>query len=94
MNPDEHGIPENPWHENSNTHRTGCPTVSDHNAVILLACALIVLTGTLCVATAGNLARRDNATYPVALTQAATTFAATPTLATAVLTAVASLLRQ
>ncbi|MCG7208155.1 hypothetical protein [Streptomyces arenae] len=68
--------------------------MSDHYAVILLACALVVLTGILCAAAAGYLARRDHATYPAALTRAAMAFAATLTLATAVLTALTSLLRH
>jgi hypothetical protein len=57
--------------------------VTDHAALILLAAALAVLTAALVGAGAGYLARRDHATWPQAITRAATAFAATLTLTAA-----------
>lgn len=65
--------------------------VSDRNALILFACALTVVVAALTGAVAGYLARRDNASYPVALTRAAITFAATLTMACALTTTLAEL---
>ncbi|MFE7100250.1 hypothetical protein [Streptomyces erythrochromogenes] len=56
-------------------------------AVFVLATVMVVVLALLVAATAGKLARLDGATYPAALTRAATTFAAVLTLA-AVLTGV------
>ncbi|MFJ5551233.1 hypothetical protein [Streptomyces sp. NPDC093225] len=61
-------------------------------AVVLLTTALITLVALLAGAAAGKLARMDGATYPTALTRAATTFGAVITLATVVTTALAALL--
>ncbi|WP_432089595.1 hypothetical protein [Streptomyces sp. bgisy095] len=61
-------------------------------AVVLLATALVTLLALLAGIAAGKLARMDNASYPAALTRAATTFAAVVTLAAAVTGALAALL--
>ncbi len=50
--------------ETSTTASKGTTTVSDHSALLLLACALTVLVAALTGAAAGYLARRDHATYP------------------------------
>jgi hypothetical protein len=58
--------------------------------VALLAVALVIILAVMAAAGAGKLARLDGASYPVAIKQAAITFAAVLTLAstlTAVLTA-------
>ncbi|MFI6933068.1 hypothetical protein [Streptomyces sp. NPDC050287] len=68
--------------------------MSDHCAVLLLACALVTLTGILIAAAAGYLARRDHASYPAALTRAAVAFTATLTLAAALVTTLTSLVRR
>jgi hypothetical protein len=60
--------------------------MSDHCAVILLACALVTLTGSLIAVAAGYLARRDHASYPAALTRAAVAFTATLALAATLVT--------
>ncbi|WP_079072803.1 hypothetical protein [Streptomyces canus] len=60
-------------------------------AVVLLATALIVVVALLTGTAAGKLARMDGATYPTALTRAATAFAAVITLAAAVTVAIATL---
>ncbi|MEU9411707.1 hypothetical protein AB0E08_39260 [Streptomyces sp. NPDC048281] len=60
-------------------------------AVVLLTTALVIVVALLAAAAAGKLARMDGATYPTALTRAATTFAAVITLATAVAGALAAL---
>ncbi|MBP8534067.1 hypothetical protein [Streptomyces sp. MK37H] len=65
--------------------------MTERNAVILLACALTLVIAALVGAGAGYLARRDHATYPTALTRAATAFSATLTLAAVTATALASL---
>ncbi|TGA91601.1 hypothetical protein [Streptomyces sp. MZ04] len=59
--------------------------MSDHTVMIALALALTIVIAALVAAGAGYLARRDQATYPAALTRAAVAFAGTLTLA-AVLT--------
>ncbi|MFG3351665.1 hypothetical protein [Streptomyces sp. NPDC048001] len=51
-------------------------------AVALLTTALVIIVALLAAAGAGKLARLDGATYPTALTRAATTFTAVLTLAT------------
>ncbi|WP_432124314.1 hypothetical protein [Streptomyces sp. C10-9-1] len=51
-------------------------------AVALLTTALVIVVALLAAAGAGKLARLDGATYPTALTRAATTFTAVLTLAT------------
>ncbi|MEU1466316.1 hypothetical protein ABZ467_38100 [Streptomyces sp. NPDC005727] len=61
-------------------------------AVVFLASALVLVGALLAAAGAGKLARMDGATYPAALTRAAVTFAAVITLATAVASALATLL--
>ncbi|MFE5759910.1 hypothetical protein ACFQ7I_40530 [Streptomyces massasporeus] len=66
----------------------------DHCAVILLVCALVTLTGILTAAAAGYLARRDNASYPAALTRAAVAFAGTLTVAATWMAAVISVARR
>ncbi|MFE5519892.1 hypothetical protein ACFQ9Q_19530 [Streptomyces virginiae] len=58
-------------------------------AVVLLTTALVTLVALLAAAGAGKLARMDNASYPTALTRAATTFVAVITLAAVVASALA-----
>lgn len=65
--------------------------MSDHDAVILLACAQVILIALLAAAAAGYLARRDHASWPAALTRAAIAFAATLTLAAALATTLSDL---
>jgi hypothetical protein len=62
-------------------------------ALVLLAAAVAVLTAVLTAAAAGYLARLDHATYPKALTRAATAFASTLTLAAALACALHTLAR-
>ncbi|CAM5651914.1 hypothetical protein [Streptomyces griseomycini] len=52
-------------------------------ALVLLTTALVLVIAVLAAAGAGKLARLDGATYPTALTRAATAFATVLTLATA-----------
>lgn len=54
--------------------------MTEHTALVLLAAALAALAGTLIALAAGYLARRDHATWPHAITRAATAFATTLTL--------------
>ncbi|MFI7179714.1 hypothetical protein [Streptomyces spororaveus] len=61
-------------------------------AVALLTTALVIVIALLAATGAGKLARMDGATYPTALTRAATAFAAVITLAAAVAGALATLL--
>ncbi|MFE2699646.1 hypothetical protein [Streptomyces mirabilis] len=61
-------------------------------AVLLLATTLVIVVALLAAAGAGKLARLDGATYPTALTRAATAFAAVITLATAVTAALGAFL--
>ncbi|WP_328457718.1 hypothetical protein OG780_43130 [Streptomyces sp. NBC_00386] len=61
-------------------------------ALALLTTALVLVVAVLTAASAGKLARLDGATYPTALTRAATAFTAVLTLATAVVGALAALL--
>ncbi|MFE2528010.1 hypothetical protein ACFXEL_27655 [Streptomyces sp. NPDC059382] len=61
-------------------------------AVVLLTTALVTVVALLVGAGAGKLARMDGATYPTALTRAATTFAAVITLTLAVAGALAAFL--
>ncbi|MFB6573002.1 hypothetical protein [Streptomyces noursei] len=61
-------------------------------ALVLLTIALVVVFALLAAAAAGTLARLDGATYPAALTQAATAFAAVLTLAAALAGALAQFL--
>ncbi|GAA2459523.1 hypothetical protein [Streptomyces macrosporus] len=61
-------------------------------AVVLLTAALVVVVALLAAAGAGTLARLDGATYPAALTRAATAFATTLTLAAAATAALAEVL--
>ncbi|WP_225620003.1 hypothetical protein [Streptomyces sp. VITNK9] len=60
-------------------------------AVTLLTTALVIVIGLLTAAGAAKLARLDGATYPAALTRAATAFAAVITLTAAVAGALAAL---
>ncbi|WP_218780776.1 hypothetical protein [Streptomyces caniscabiei] len=60
-------------------------------AVALLTTALVIVIALLAAAGAGKLARMDGATYPTALTRAATAFATVITLAAAVAGALAAL---
>ncbi|MFG3266225.1 hypothetical protein [Streptomyces bobili] len=60
-------------------------------AVVLLTIALVLIVGLLVATGAGKLARLDGATYPAALTRAATAFATVITLAAAVTAALAAL---
>lgn len=53
-------------------------------AVVLLTTAFLTVVALLAATAAGKLARMDGASYPTALTRAATTFAAVITLSTAV----------
>ncbi|MFJ6895118.1 hypothetical protein [Streptomyces hokutonensis] len=68
--------------------------MSDHHAVVLLACALVTLAAVLIGAAAGYLARRDLASYPTAIIRAAVAFTATLTLAAGLVTALANLTRR
>ncbi|MEV7190418.1 hypothetical protein AB0N81_01235 [Streptomyces sp. NPDC093510] len=52
--------------------------------VVLLTTTFVTLVALLAAAGAGKLARMDNASYPTALTRAATTFATVITLAAVV----------
>ncbi|WP_053164746.1 hypothetical protein [Streptomyces noursei] len=61
-------------------------------ALVLLTIALVVVFALLAAAAAGTLARLDGATYPAALTRAATAFAAVLTLAAALTGALAQFL--
>ncbi|WP_326709623.1 hypothetical protein OG758_09835 [Streptomyces sp. NBC_01474] len=65
--------------------------MSDHIALILLACTLALVVAAIVGTGAGYLARRDYATYPTALTRAAVAFAATLNLAAALTTALFAL---
>ncbi|MFD4605373.1 hypothetical protein ACFWPQ_46090 [Streptomyces sp. NPDC058464] len=60
-------------------------------AVVLLTTALVIIVALLAAAGAGKLARMNGATYPTALTHAATAFGAVITLAATVTTAFAAL---
>ncbi|MFI5534465.1 hypothetical protein ACIA8O_38620 [Kitasatospora sp. NPDC051853] len=59
--------------------------------VVLLTIALVVLFAFLAAAAAGVLARLDGATYPTAITRAATTFTAVLALAAAITAALTQL---
>ncbi|MFC9399355.1 hypothetical protein ACFTWS_40595 [Streptomyces sp. NPDC057027] len=61
-------------------------------AVVLLTAAFVFVVALLAGTAAGKLARMDGATYPTALTRAATSFAAVITLATVIATALSDLL--
>lgn len=61
-------------------------------ALVLLTTAFVTVVALLAAAGAGKLARMDNASYPTAVTRAATTFAAVITLATVVAGTLAALL--
>jgi len=61
-------------------------------AVVLQSTALVLVVALLAAAGAGKLARMDGATYPTALTRAATAFAAVVTLAATITAALAALL--
>ncbi|MEW1723901.1 hypothetical protein ACIP88_33750 [Streptomyces uncialis] len=50
-------------------------------AIVLLTTAFVTVVALLAAVGAGKLARMDNASYPTALTRAATTFVAVITLA-------------
>lgn len=67
--------------------------MSDRTAVILLAWTVVIVIAALAGVGAGYLARRDNASYPTALTRAAVAFSGTLTLAAVLSTAVRSLIR-
>nr|WP_240657877.1 hypothetical protein [Streptomyces populi] len=60
-------------------------------AVVLLTLGLVIIVALLVAAGAGKLARMDGATYPAALTRAATAFAAVITLAAAITAALTTL---
>lgn len=62
-------------------------------AVLLLVVGLLLTLALLAAAAAGILARMDGATYPAAITRAATAFLAVLTLAAAATGALASVLR-
>ncbi|MET9413038.1 hypothetical protein ABZY03_02390 [Streptomyces klenkii] len=62
--------------------------MSVRTAVIFFGFALATLLAVLVSGAAGYLARRDQATYPQALTRAAVAFAATLTLIATLVTAV------
>ncbi|MFD5633594.1 hypothetical protein ACFWJM_05540 [Streptomyces sp. NPDC127077] len=59
-------------------------------ALILLSSALVMTLALLAATAAGILARIDGATYPAAFTRAATAFATTLTLASAITAALAT----
>ncbi|MCI3227091.1 hypothetical protein [Streptomyces sp. NP-1717] len=61
-------------------------------AVVLQTTALVIVVALLVAAGTGKLARIDGATYPAALTRAATAFAAVITLAATVTAALATLI--
>jgi hypothetical protein len=61
-------------------------------AVVLLTTALVIVIALLAAAGAGKLARMDGATYPIALTRAAITFATVITLAATVTATLTTLL--
>ncbi|MDX2682177.1 hypothetical protein [Streptomyces soliscabiei] len=61
-------------------------------AVVILTTALVIVIALLAAAGAGKLARMDGATYPTALTRAASAFAAVISLAAAVTVAIIALL--
>ncbi|MFF4648232.1 hypothetical protein [Streptomyces sp. NPDC001389] len=61
-------------------------------AVVLLTTALVTVIALLAATAAGTLARMDNASYPTAITRAATTFAAVITLVAAVASTLLALL--
>ncbi|WP_381805627.1 hypothetical protein [Streptomyces niveus] len=60
-------------------------------AIVVLTAALLVVIALLAGAGAAKLARLDGATYPTALTRAATTVAATLTVMATVTAAVSAL---
>ncbi|MFE9328996.1 hypothetical protein [Streptomyces sp. NPDC006925] len=60
-------------------------------AIVLLSIVLVTVAALLAAAGAGKLARMDGATYPAALTRAATAFAAVLTLAATATAALATL---
>ncbi|MFJ6372699.1 hypothetical protein ACIQK5_31515 [Streptomyces virginiae] len=60
--------------------------------VVLLTAALIVVLALLAATAAGKLARLDGASYPTAITRAATTFAAVLTLAAALSAALGAII--
>ncbi|MET9556379.1 MULTISPECIES: hypothetical protein [unclassified Streptomyces] len=60
-------------------------------AVVLQSTAVVIVVALLTAACTGKLARMDGATYPAALTRAATAFAAVITLAATVTAALAAL---
>ncbi|MEV2248092.1 hypothetical protein [Streptomyces sp. NPDC049970] len=75
----EHRIRERwPVHE---TSAKECIIMSLRAVVVLLCCSAILFAAALTAGAAGWLARRDGASYPAAITRAATAFAATLTLA-------------
>ncbi|MFF5161455.1 hypothetical protein ACFY3N_35700 [Streptomyces sp. NPDC000348] len=61
-------------------------------ALVLLTTALVVVVAVLAAAGAGKLARLDGATYPTALTRAATAFTTVLTLAVTAAGALTALL--
>ncbi|MFJ9743177.1 hypothetical protein [Streptomyces sp. NPDC101166] len=61
--------------------------------VVLFTIALVLIAALLAAAVAGKLARLGGATYPASLFRAATAFAGVLTLAAAVTTALAAVLR-
>ncbi|MFI5881665.1 hypothetical protein [Streptomyces sp. NPDC051554] len=63
-------------------------------AVVLLVVGLLLALALLAAAAASTLARMDGATYPAAITRAATAFPPVLTLATAATGALASVLRR
>ncbi|WP_159944601.1 hypothetical protein [Nocardiopsis sp. FR6] len=65
--------------------------MSNHAAVLLLAFVLTVLVSILIGAAAGYLARRDQATYPAAISHAAMATATTLTMVAAVTAALVAL---
>jgi hypothetical protein len=61
-------------------------------AIVLLSTGLVIVAALLAAAAAGKLSRLDGATYPAALTRAATAFVAVVTLTAAVSGTLAALL--
>ncbi|WP_079084242.1 hypothetical protein [Streptomyces longwoodensis] len=67
--------------------------MSEHTAIVLLACTLTVLVALLCGVGAGYLARRDGSSYPAAGARAASATARVLTLAAAISGGLTMLLR-
>ncbi|MER5450962.1 hypothetical protein ABT052_32520 [Streptomyces sp. NPDC002766] len=67
--------------------------MSERCVMVFLACSLVTLLALFLAAAAAYLARRDHATYPAALTRAATTFTAALTLAAVITSTINNIIR-